>query len=157
MTQFVQVYQVSNGVNMVLGGVQAHTRLARTARFADGRVDVYGGTAVGVTVPFTRSVIDRQSRGQYEWGRLATQLLGGIAWHMSPRLDVSLEYKFTATTADGQVADGNSRSRLRTHHLAFGLGFHFRGGAPGRAGRPQRVPPGRSLRAFSDPRARSAF
>ena len=128
MTQFVEVYQVSNGVNMVLGNVQAHKGLAKNARFTDGRADLYGGMGAGVTIPFTRSVIDGQSRGQYEWGQLATQVLGGIAWHMSPRWDISLEYKFTATTVDGAVAHGDSRSRVHTHHLAFGLGFHFADG-----------------------------
>ena len=39
--------------------------------------------------------------------------------------DISLEYKFTVTTVDGEVAYGDSRSRLRTHHLALGLGYHM--------------------------------
>ena len=130
MQRFVQLYQVSNGVDMVLGNVQAHERLAEGAGFPDGRVDLYGGLGAGVTIPFTRSVIDGPSQGRYEWGRPATQVLGGIGWRMWPRWDISLEYKFTATTVDGSVADGDSESGLRTHHLALGLGYHFtrRGG-----------------------------
>ncbi len=73
MQRFVQLYQVSNGVNMVLGNVQAHKRLAEGAGFPDGRVDLYGGLGAGVTIPFTRSVIDGPSQGRYEWGRPATQ------------------------------------------------------------------------------------
>ncbi len=125
MNRFVQQYQVSNGVNMLLGNVHAHKRVAKSSRFADGRVDVYAGVGAGVTFPFTRSVIDGESRGQYEWGRPATQLLGGVAWHLSPGWDVAVEYKFTATIVDGSVANGDSESRLRTHHLVFGLGVHF--------------------------------
>jgi hypothetical protein len=123
--QFVEQYQVSNGVNMVLGNLQAHRPLLRSARFPNGRVDVYAGGGAGVTIPYTRSQIDGQHRAGYEWGRLATQVLGGVAWHVSPGWDTSLEYKFTRTTVDGSVADGDSLSRLRTHHLVFGLGLHL--------------------------------
>ncbi len=126
MEQFVQLYRVSNGVNMILSNVEAHRRLARTVRFPDGRADLYGGLGAGVTIPYTRSVIDGQSRGQYEWGQLATQVLGGLSLYISRRWDISLEYKFTLTTVDGEVAGGDSRSRLRTHHLVFGLGYHFK-------------------------------
>ena len=125
MRQFVQTYQVTNGVNMILANVQVHERLVRSARFADGRADIYGGLGAGVTIPYTRSTIDGETRGQYEWGRLATQVLGGFSWQMSRHWDISLEYKFTVTTVDGEVAYGDSRSRLRTHHLALGLGYHM--------------------------------
>ena len=125
MRQFVQTYQVTNGVNMILGNVQVHERLVRSARFADGRADIYGGLGAGVTIPYTRSTIDGETRGQYEWGRLATQVLGGFSWQMSRHWDISLEYKFTVTTVDGEVAYGDSRSRLHTHHLALGLGYHL--------------------------------
>lgn len=123
--QYVEQYQVSNGVNMVLGNLQAHRPLRRSARFPGGRVDVYVGGGAGVTIPYTRSQIDGQRHAEYEWGRLATQVLGGVAWHISPRWDTLLEYKFTRTTVDGRVADGDSLSRLRTHHLVFGLGLHL--------------------------------
>ena len=106
--------------------VEAHRRLARTVRFPDGRADLYGGLGAGVTIPYTRSVIDGQSWGQYEWGQLATQVLGGLSLYISRRWDISLEYKFTLTTVDGEVAGGDSRSRLRTHHLVLGLGYHFK-------------------------------
>jgi hypothetical protein len=124
--RFVQQYQVSNGVNLILGNLEAHRRMGRGVRFPDGRIDVYGGFGAGVTIPYTRSVIDGQSHAEYEFGRLATQLLGGVSWHVTRRWDASLEYKFTATTVDGTVAAGDSRSQLRTHHLVFGVGYHFR-------------------------------
>ena len=131
MSQFVQSYRVTNGVNMALSNVQAHVGLARNARFPEGRADLYGGLGAGVTIPYTGSTIDGEVRGQYEWGRLALQLLGGVAWNVSRRWDLSLEYKFTRTTIDGEVAGGDSLSRLRTHHLALGLGYHFKGPAHG--------------------------
>ena len=125
MSDFVQRYQVSNGVNMVLVNVQAHKGFGRSARFREGRADVYVGVGGGVTVPYTRSLIDGESRAQYEWGRPAMQLLGGVAWRVSPAWDLSLEYKLTRTTVDGEVAHGDSESILNTKHLAFGFGYHF--------------------------------
>ena len=65
-------------------------------------------------MPYTSSVIAGERLGQYELGRFATQVLAGFAWRASPRWDVSLEYKFTATTVDGEVARGDSESRLHT-------------------------------------------
>ena len=121
--RFVQAYQVSNGVNMILSNLQVHRRLGKNAGYPGGRADLYGGLGAGVTIPFTRSTIDGESQGQYEWGGLATQMLGGVVWHVSRRFDISLEYKFTLTTVNGQVAHGDSRSRLRTHHLVFGVGY----------------------------------
>ena len=66
-----------------------------------------------MTIPYTRSLIDGQFLRGYEWGRIATQLLGGVAWNLSPRLDASLEYKLTATTIDGSVAEGDSLRLIR--------------------------------------------
>ena len=125
LAQFVEVYRVTNGVNMMLGNIQVHRQFASSPRFPRGRADLYGGVGAGVTIPFTSSVIDGQPRAQYEWGRLATQLLTGLSWHASRHWDLSLEYKFTRTTVDGAVAGGDSRSRLRTNHLTFGFGHVF--------------------------------
>ena len=124
--QFIEQYQVTNGVNMVLGNLQAHRALRRSTRFPNGRVDAYVGGGAGVTIPYTRSQIDGQSHAGYEWGRLATQVLAGVTWNLSERWDTSLEYKFTRTTVDGSVANGDSVSRLRTHHLVSGIGLRLR-------------------------------
>lgn len=125
MDQFLEQYQVSNGVNLVLSSVQAHKRFARSSRFTSGRVDLFAGVGAGVTIPFTRSVVRGQAQGQYEWGRLASQLHGGVAWHLSPRWDLATEYKFTTTTVNGSIDRGDSRARLHTHHLVFGFGLHL--------------------------------
>ena len=125
MEQFVEVYRVTNGVNLFLVNTQAHQGLVRSTEFPRGQIDLYAGGGSGVTMPFTKSVIAGESRGQYELGRVATQLLAGFAWRVSPRWDVSLEYKFTTTTVDGEVARGDSESRIYTNHLVVGLGFQF--------------------------------
>jgi hypothetical protein len=133
MDQFVQSYRVTNGVNMFLANVQGHARLDTSARFPGGRTEIYAGLGGGVTMPYTASAIDGASRGQYELGRLAAQLLAGVAWSVSTRWDLSLEYKHTRTTVDGGVAQGDSLSRLRTNHLAFGFGYSFTGPPAGPA------------------------
>jgi hypothetical protein len=61
---------------MILSNLEAHKALARTVGFPDGRVDLYSGLGAGVTIPYTRSLMDGEARGQYGWGRLATQVLG---------------------------------------------------------------------------------
>jgi hypothetical protein len=37
--RFVEQYKVTNGVNMVLGNLQAHRAMRRSTLFPDGRVD----------------------------------------------------------------------------------------------------------------------
>ena len=125
MAEFVDQYQISNGVNLVMGNVIGHTRFVRSPGFEDGRMTAYTGFGAGVTIPFTRATIDGQSQGRYHWGRPATQVLVGASWDVSRRWDVSGEYKFTATTADGAVPLGDSRSGLHTHHVVLGVGFFF--------------------------------
>lgn len=127
LNRFVERYWVGNGVNMILGNVEAHHGLVRSTRFPAGRVGVWAGLGGGVTIPFTRSIIDGRSQGQYEWGRPAAQLLAGLSWRLTPRWDTAVEYKYTRTTVDGSIVDGDSLARLRTHHLSFGLGLHFGG------------------------------
>ena len=125
MAQFVQIYRVSNGANMILGNVEAHRGFAGSARFPAGRAALYGGVGAGMTITYTSSLIDGQRRAQYDLGGLATQVLGGLSWSISRHWGISLEYKLTRTTVDGQVAQGDSRSRLRTDHLTVGVGYHF--------------------------------
>ena len=125
IAQFVQIYRVSNGANMILGNVSAHRQVARTPRFPAGRADLYVGLGAGMTVTYTSSLIDGRRKAQYDLGGPATQLFGGLTWHVSRHWDISLEYKFTRTTVDGEVAQGHSRSRLRTNHLTFGFGYQF--------------------------------
>ena len=66
--QFVEVYRVTNGVNLFLVNIQAHQGLVRSTEFPRGRIDLYAGGGSGVTMPFTKSVIAGESRGSTSWG-----------------------------------------------------------------------------------------
>ena len=123
--QFVQQYRVTNSVNLLLGNLQAHRGIMSNTRFPHGQLDVYTGIGSGVTIPHTSSSIDGDRLAGYEWGRPALQALAGISWRTSEHWDLSLEYKFTRTTVDGSVANGDSRSRLHTNHLPFGFGYQY--------------------------------
>ena len=50
---------------------------------------------------------------------------GRVSWRLGPQWDAAVEYKHTRTTVDGAIVDGDSLSRLRTNHVAFGVGYHI--------------------------------
>ena len=106
---FVQKYRVMNGVNLLLSNLQAHRGIMSNTRFPHEQLDVYTGIGSGVTIPHTSSSIDGDRFAGYEWGRPALQALAGISWRASKHWDLSLEYKFTRTTVNGSVANGDSR------------------------------------------------
>ncbi len=124
-SQFVQGYQVSNGVNMVLGNLEAYRQLGRSTRFPDGRVDVYGGFGAGVTIPYTRSLIDGQFLRGYEWGRIATQLLGGLAWSLSPRWSTNSPRPRSMGASPEAIADRRCAPTIWSSGWAFNSSARF--------------------------------
>ena len=67
--QFVQRYNVGNGVNMYLLTALARLRRGRSDEFPDGRWRPYAGLGVGPTLPYTHSTVLGNSRKGYEAGK----------------------------------------------------------------------------------------
>ncbi len=123
--QFVQRYNVGNGVNMYLLTGLARLRRGRSDEFPDGRWRPYAGLGVGATVLYTHSTVLDESRQGYEAGKLATELLAGMELQLSRRFAVFGEYKRTRTDANGSVVGGDSATRLDSDHFVVGGGYRF--------------------------------
>ena len=127
LDQFVQRYQVGNGVNLILGNIQAHRWIGRGTGTSPPRADLYAGVGAGTTVTHTNSVVNGGSRAQYDLGGFAMQAFAGVAWRLFPRWELSGEYKLSRTTIDGAVDRGTSHSRLYTNHVVLGIGLLLSG------------------------------
>ncbi|MCZ6727558.1 MAG: hypothetical protein O7A98_09435 [Acidobacteria bacterium] len=121
MNSVVQQYDVSNGVNMILVNAAY-----RRDDLMGGRLEVYVGSGLGPTVPYTRATIEGiGGDGHYEMGRIGGQVFGGALWPVSGRWDLFVEGKWTRTTVDGSVPGGTSAADLSTRHLTVGVGYRF--------------------------------
>jgi hypothetical protein len=122
---FVQRYNVGNGVNMYLLTALARLRRGRSDEFPDGRWRPYAGLGLGATVLYTHSTVLGESREGYEAGKLGAELLAGLELQLNRRFAVFGEYKRTRTDANGSVVGGGSETRLDSDHFVIGGGYHF--------------------------------
>jgi len=123
--QIVQQYSISHGVNLLLFNVAARHRLGRSGERPSGLVVLTGRAGLGPTIPHTESSVENLRQEQYEWGRAAWQVAGGAEIKLWHGLHALGEYKFTRARQRGDIAGGEARSLLRTHHGVFGLSYHF--------------------------------
>jgi hypothetical protein len=125
LDQFVQRYSISHGVNLLLFNVAGRYGVQRSPDHPAGRFILTGRFGIGPTFPHTETVIAGQKQEQYEVGRAAWQLAGGVEVHLWRGLYALGEYKFTRTRQRGKIFAGEAESLLRTHHGVFGLSYHF--------------------------------
>jgi opacity protein-like surface antigen len=125
LDRIVQNYSISHGVNLLLvNGVLRHA-IQRDRASGRGRVMLAGRFGIGATIPHTESTIDGLHQEQYQWGRFALQISGGAELRLWRGLYAISEYKFTYTNQQGKVVSGEAESRLRSHHGAVGVSYHF--------------------------------
>jgi hypothetical protein len=126
ISDIVQRYEVTNGVNFLPVSFIARYRGRRGEKFPDGRVRPYGGVGVGPTLLYTRSTVNGSIRsGPYEWGNPGFMAIAGLELMASRHWDVFTEYKFTYTEVNGQVSGGSSSSEIYSNHFTLGVGVHF--------------------------------
>ena len=123
--QIVQQYSISHGVNLLLFNVAARHRVGASVERPGGLVVLTARAGVGPTIPHTESSVEGLRQEQYELGRAAWQVAGGAELKLWRGLHALGEYKFTRTRQRGEIANGEARSLLRTHHGVFGLSYHF--------------------------------
>jgi opacity protein-like surface antigen len=117
LDQIIQRYSISHGVNLLLFNL--------AARRPVGRFLVSGRFGLGPTFPHTETTIFGRSQEQYELGRAAFQAAAGAEFSLHGGLHFLSEYKFTRTRQEGEVFSGSAESVLRSHHVVFGLSYHF--------------------------------
>jgi len=123
--EIVQRYSISHGVNLLLFNVAVRRGVGRITDGPNGRLVLTGRVGAGPTLPHTESIVDGRQQEQYEVGRMAWQVAGGAELDLWKGLYILGEYKFTRTRQHGEISSGTAESLLRTHHVVFGLSYHF--------------------------------
>lgn len=123
--QFVQRYNIGNGVNMYLLTGLVRLRRGRSDEFPQGRWRPYAGLGLGATLLYTHSTVLGESREGYEAGKLGAQLLAGVEIQVNRRFSIFAEAKRTRTDANGSVVGGASATRLDSNHFVAGAGYRF--------------------------------
>jgi opacity protein-like surface antigen len=119
----VQSFSISHGANFVL--VNVAYRQPLSLAFTD-RVVLVARAGIGPTMPHAESTIGGVTDpGEYALGSLGWQVAGGVELRLVRGLRALGEYKFSRTRQTVRVPDGEARTLLRTHHIAFGLGYRF--------------------------------
>lgn len=123
--EFIERYNVGNGVNMYMLTALGRLRRGRSEEFPDGRWRPYAGLGLGATVLYTHSTIRNESRKGYEAGKTAAEVLAGVEVQLGRRLSVFGEVKRTRTDANGSVVGGDSLTRLDSDHFVIGGSYSF--------------------------------
>ncbi len=125
LSSVVQRLAMSHGLNFILANIavrrEAGPRDARGLR----RLALVARAGAGPTKPHAESTVDHVNVDQFQSGGVGAQLAGGVELTIWRGLQAVGEYKFTWTTPEIEVAGGSARIPARSHHAAFGLGYHF--------------------------------
>jgi lipid A oxidase len=118
----VQRFSISHGLNLLFANIVLRT----SGRPQDDRrVTWLARVGLGPTMPHGESSIAGASREQYELGRVAVQVAGGVELRAFKQARAIAEYKLTHTSQHVAVAGGTVDARFTTHHMVFGLGYRF--------------------------------
>jgi hypothetical protein len=125
LASVVQRLAMSHGLNFILANVavrrEAGPRDARGLR----RLALVARAGAGPTKPHAESTVDHVNVDQYQSGGIGAQMGGGVEITLWRGLQAVGEYKFTWATPEIEVAGGSARIPARSHHAAFGVGYHF--------------------------------
>ncbi len=125
MSQVVQAYAVTHGLNFLTLNLQARRRMLSSPKFPEGRVSPYAGFGLGPVIPYSESVVEGRDHdtGYFVSRRPGFQAFAGGRLQIHRRWLIFTEYKFTHADLRTGIDSGSASARFRAHHLLFGLGF----------------------------------
>lgn len=128
----VQTFSISHGVNMLMLNAVGRVGLWKDADHPRGRLQAYSGAGAGLVVNHAESQVNGVFREQYDFddgpGLQALLGLRCLPFKMedSDGPAAFVEYKLTYSEPDFDIDRGEgSLDALLTHHVVFGLGWHF--------------------------------
>jgi opacity protein-like surface antigen len=117
MNAVVQRYSMTHGHNFLLVNLVSRTPLGQ------GPVALVLRSGIGPTLPHAESTIDGETREQYEYAGIGSQVAAGLDVRVFRAVSATVEYKFTYSRPEITVAHGVGRTRTATHQVAAGLAF----------------------------------
>ncbi len=125
MDTIVQRFDISHGVNLLLGNFIYRWSFFREPGRQPGRLVLAGRFGLGGTIPHPESTVLEMTNEHYQLGRWALQAAGGAEVRLWRGLYGLGEYKFTRTPQRVRIYEGHAETLLKTHHIIFGLAYHF--------------------------------
>jgi len=120
MSAVVEQYQMTHGLNFILGNVMARLPVGA----ANGPLTLIVRGGAGPTFPHAESRVAGESVNQYEWAGLGVHGAAGLNIRLAGPVSVLAEYKLTFAKPEITIAgDGTGRMTAVTHQFAFGLTF----------------------------------
>jgi hypothetical protein len=120
MASIVERFAMSHGLNFLLANLVVRVPLDERGAL---RLVARGGA--GPTIPHAESTLRGLDREQYEFGGVGVQVSAGLERRIRRPLFVTVEYKLTDANVTVHPAAGELRTRVLSHHAAFGLTAAF--------------------------------
>ncbi len=121
----IERFSISHGLNLLLANGVIRHDFMRGPEEKLGRLLLAARVGAGVTIPHGESTIEDISQEQYQVGRAAWQLAGGMEFGIWRGLHLLGEYKFTRTNERVDVHAGTIETPLNSHHIIAGVSWHF--------------------------------
>jgi lipid A oxidase len=127
MSDFVDKYNISHGVNYLEFGVVGRLSWMRSEDFPDGRLHPYIGLTTGPVINHPENHVGGETNKQdYEtnpsWGN---QALIGIHYRVNKRWGAYSEIKRTHVSSEVGINDGKGKTTLNSTHLGAGVVYSF--------------------------------
>jgi opacity protein-like surface antigen len=125
MSRYVDQFEVSHGLNMLLVNAVLRRALVGGGEPADARMALAFRAGAGPTIPHPEVIVFGAAGGSYEIGPVAAQAAAGIQTKLWRGLYALTEYKYTFTPASFGIPNGRARLDVHSHHVTGGLAVHF--------------------------------
>jgi hypothetical protein len=118
----IESFNISHGLNLVLGSLVAQYGVLPTAGRPMGRLRLSARVGGGVNIShFETRLRNLPYHEQYAYGGPVMQLAGGAHVPLWGPLGAMGEYKYTAVTPEGPINGGRVEARTDTHHIVGGI------------------------------------
>lgn len=126
MNDIIQEFEIHHGMNYLFFNLAGRYGFFKGQNYPSGRLLMLGRLGIGPTIPRTDSEIGGQHLHGSEWDEIGLQLAFGPEIFIWKKI-VSLfgEYKLIYNNISVAINQGTAETNLLTHHLVFGLNFHY--------------------------------
>lgn len=119
----VQRFDISHGVNyLTLDALFRYSLFKEPERFPHGRVQLYGGFGAGPVITHAENTVEGVKNDEkYDVGGAGVQAFVGARTLLFKHFGVFVEYKFTHSDLEVDVAGGDGHVDENTHHIVGGI------------------------------------
>ena len=125
MRKYVQQFEVSHGLNMVLINGVARRTLLGNRDPALALLALVTRAGIGPTIPRPEVIVLGAGGGSYQRGPVGLQGAAGVEGRLWRAVRILVEYKYTFTPTSFDVPNGSASLHVHSQHLVAGFAVHF--------------------------------